>query len=180
MICSMKKHLALPLLLLPIMLWACTSGKNDKRKLLTGVWHANKLENKDMDSFFLNTQTYIDTIGKNSTDEVNKRVYGVTNMDSMRKILQSQYDSAKNMQMDAVKNTIFDFRADSTALLTFNGSIDSSTWTITPAGELVITELHPIEGESEHVTMEILGLTDKELKLRFAENGAYSTVTFNH
>ncbi len=168
-------------LFLFVLLAACTSNsKADKRKLLVGVWHASALENAEMDSFFINTQKYIDTIGSSGSAEVNKSVYGVTNMDSMRKVLQSQYDSAKSMQMDAVKNTVFDFRVDSTAYLTFNGSVDSSSWSINAGGELIITELHPMEGEAEHVTMEVLGLTEKELKLRFSENGAYSSVTFNH
>ena len=169
------KRTTILLLLLSLVLFAC---KRSKREMIVGKWHAYKLENPDMDSFFINSQAYIDTIGKGHDDATNIRLYGVANMDSMRHILQSQYDSAKAMQTAAVVNTIFNFRKDSVVVLSFNGSIDSSKWYFDTKGALVLDKLNGY-GPGDRITMEVVTLADTVLKLRFSENNSTSTVTFH-
>jgi hypothetical protein len=146
--------------------------------MIIGKWHAVKLENPDMDSFFIKSQIYIDTIGKGHDDSTNLRLYGVANMDSMRHILQAQYDSAKAMQYAAVTNTTFNFRKDSIVILSFNGSVDSSKWSFDKDGELVMADLNG-QNAGDKIKMEIVTLADTVLKLKFKENTSVSTVTFH-
>jgi len=169
------KRTTIFLVLLSVVFFAC---KRNKKEMLTGKWHAVKLENPDMDSFFMNSQKYIDTIGKGNDDSTNIKLYGVANMDSMRHILQQQYDSAKTMQMAAVTNTTFTFRKDSIVVLYFNGSVDSSRWYIDSKGALVLDKLNGY-GPGEKISMDIVTLSDTLLKLRFNENNSTSTVTFH-
>jgi hypothetical protein len=173
----MKRTIAL-FFLLTVVFFACkTRSSSDYKQKILGTWHAVRMENADMDSFFLNSQHYIDTVGKNNDDATNIRLYGVANMDSMRKILQLQYDSAKNMQNDAVVHTIFTFRPDNVAVLTFSGAVDSSKWGIDTSGKLVLSEMNP-NGPVETMSMDILMLNDTVMRLKMMENNTFSTVTF--
>lgn len=158
-------------------LFACKGRKGDENRII-GKWHAVKMENPDMDSFFVRSQKYIDTVGKGHDDATNIALYGVANMDSMRKVLQVQFDSAKLMQMNAVTTTIFTFRKDHVALLSFNGTLDSSKWNLDTTGKLVLAEMNPA-GPAATVKMELLSITDSMLVLRMQENGTFSTVTFH-
>ncbi len=169
----MKKTILLVLLCTAV-LYGC---KHDKKSLITGKWHAVTLENPEMDSFFANSQAYIDTVGKGHDAATNIALYGIANMDSMRQLLQMQYDSAKNMQLDAVKNTIFEFRKDSVAVLVFNGQTDSTKWYFDADGVLVMEDL--VGGTGDKVTMHVLELTERQMKLKFEENNSASTVTFH-
>jgi len=164
------------LLLLSGILFSC---KHDKKEMLVKTWHGVKLENPQMDSFFTESQMYLDTVGKGHDDASNMALYGVTNMDSLRHVMQQQLDSAKEMQMSAVKNTIFNFRKDSVVILTFSGNVDSSKWYFDTDGSLVLDELSPKQPGGDKVKMEVLALSDTVLKLKFAENGSSSTVTFH-
>ncbi len=92
--------------------------------------------------------------------------------------MQSQYDSAVTMQLEAVTNTVFDFRADSIAILSFAGSVDSGKWYFEKEGILVLEEMSG-DNAGEKVTMEIVSISDTALKLKFEENDAISTVTFH-
>ena len=165
------------LILSSISLFSCKQNKSSQHGNIIGMWHAIKLENPDMDSFFANSQVYIDTIGKSNDDMVNLAIYGVTNMDSMRKILQQQYDSAKAMQENAVLNTVFNFRKDSVVILSFNGATDSSRWYFDKGDTLVLDELNK-GNAGDRLKMQVITLSPTTLKLRFMENDAYSTVTF--
>ena len=168
------------LLLLSVTLFSCQGNKN---QLILGKWHAVKLENPSMDSFWNSSQAYIDTIGKNGDAATNMALYGATNMDSMRHLLQQQYDSAKSMQYNAVLNTTFNFRKDSVVILSFSGNVDSSKWYFSDKTEktIILDDLNGQKGATPDakVTMDILTLADTALKLRFQENGSASTVTFH-
>jgi hypothetical protein len=153
------------------------SCKRSRQETLIGSWHAVKLENPEMDSFFVKSQAFIDTMGKNGDAATNLQVYGVTNMDSLRQAMQHQFDSAKVMQQSSVLNTQFKFRKDSVAILAFNGNVDSAKWHI--EGNILVMEDMNKETEGQKLHMEILALTDTVMKLKFEENGASSTVTFN-
>ncbi len=169
------KRLVIYIALLALLVYGC---KGNKRNMLIGTWHAVKLENPEMDSFFKNSQGYIDTVGKNNNAATNIALYGVANMDSMRKFLQQQYDSTKAMQMDAVAHTTFKFRKDSVVELFFNGSIDSSKWYLDKDGALILNELNAQSAEDK-ARMEIVELSGDVLKLRFRENTSSSVVTFH-
>lgn len=170
---KMMRKAAICLLASVLLITSCKS----KRQMLVGSWHAVKLENPEMDNFFVNSQNYIDTIGKKNSDSLNMQIYGVTNMDSLRRVLQAQFDTAKAMQSGAVSNTIFRFRDDSIAILTFNGAVDTAKWYMDKQDKLVLDDLHP-ENKEARVNMEILKITDVVMKLRFREDSSFSTVTF--
>ena len=162
------------LLLLSLVLFSC---KRSKREMIIGKWQAVKLENQDIDSFFIKSQTFIDTMGKGHDDLTNMRIYGATNMDSIRHILQVQYDSAKAIQAASVTNTTFNFRKDSMLIISFSGNLDSSKWHFNDAGALVLDELNGY-GPGDKIKIEIITLADTVMKLKFIENNSISTVTF--
>jgi len=168
------KRVTICLLLLSLVVFSC---KRKKRDMLIGTWHAVKLENPDMDSFFINSQAYIDTVGKGHDAATNMQLYGVANMDSMRIILQRQYDSTKALQMNSVTNTVFKFRKDSVVILSFNGAVDSSKWYFDSDGALILDQLN--SGGGDKARLEIMALSDTALKLKFQENGSNSIVTFH-
>lgn len=182
-----------PVYLLFLLMLLC-SCKQDRKKLLTGKWHVVKFENNlqlivgkwnavqmanpELDSFFINGQNYIDTVGKKNDPATNIRLYGTANMDSMRIMLQKQFDSAKNMQNSGVTTTSFYFGDDGVAILSFHGTIDSSAWGIDSLGYLVFDDLNEAS-KGEKVRMEIIEVSDTVLKLKFRENNVYSIVTFH-
>ena len=171
------KYIVVTLAALAIITMSCTQKKTARDRLV-GRWHAIKLENPDMDSFFLQSKVFIDTVGKNNDAATNEKLYGVTNMDSMRQVMRRQYDSVKTTQYGAVNNTTYWFRKDSMAVITFAGSTDSSKWFFSDKGALVLEELIHY-GPGERINMEVVSLTDATLKLRFSEDGDTSVVTFN-
>ena len=169
------KKAVIYLFLVSFALYACNGNK---KQMLIGTWHAIKFDNPNIDSFYKHSQAYIDTVGKNNDDATNLRLYGVTNMDSVRKMLQGQFDSAKLLQMNAVLNTVFTFRKDSIVILSFNGGIDSSKWSIDNTGAIILTDLTE-GGAGDKLRMEIISSTDTALVLKFMEDSAYTTVTFH-
>jgi hypothetical protein len=157
-----------------MLLWACQQPTNSK---LRAKWRGVHLENRSLDSFFRETQHYLDTFGKGNSDDVNYALYGVSNVDSLRQILRAQHDSTQMLQQMAVKNTIFHFMTDSQAMISFNGLLDTSKWYVVHNNELVLIEqTGPDRGLV--TKMSILELTDNELKLRFEQENTFSTVTF--
>ena len=171
----MKTRSILFVVLMAMVLGACKRSKN---QMLLGSWHATKLENAQMDSFFVRSQLFIDTMGKNGNDATNLAIYGSTNIDSLRKMMQQQFDSVKVAQQGSLLNTAFKFRKDSVAVLSFNGVTDSARWRVEDS-MLVMEDLNK-ETRGDMLHMGILQLDDKIMKLRFQENGSASTVTFEH
>lgn len=155
---------------------ACTSNVRNR---VIGSWRADKVENASMDSFFQKSQIYIDTVGKNNDPQTNLKLYGVTNMDSVRRLLQQQFDSAKAMEENAVLNTVFQFRNDSIAVLSFNGNLDSSKWTVENNNAIIMQDLKGGTGDGDKVKMDILSLTDKLMKVKLIEDSESSIVTFH-
>ncbi len=164
-------------LFLIVFLFACKGGGQEK--LIEGKWYAVHLENPAMDSFFRKSQEYIDTMGKGHDDATNLQIYGVANMDSVRRAMQVQHDSAKQMQDDAVTRTIFTFMKGGIAEITMAGITDSCKWLLDNDNGLIFEELGA--GHNQAVSRyHIVELSENELKLRFYEEGDSSTVTFNH
>ena len=155
---------------------SCKSGLQDK---LTGSWHAIHLDNPVMDSFFEKSQKYIDTLG-NANDSIgNYKIYGVTNMDSVRKSMQLQHDSAKAMQSDAVLKTIIRFFKDGKAEITMAGRVDTCKWLTDSDNGLILEEIGA--GNNASVSRyHIVEINESQLKLRFFDEGDSSTVTFKH
>ncbi len=163
------------ILVLPLALFSC---KQNKRAVLSKTWHATELESKDMDSIMKQGQIFIDTVGKNTDAATNMNLYGTNNMDSLKHELQIQLDSVRVMQEGAVKSTVFEFRKDSVAILTFSGRTDSMKWHLDSDTGITLSPLGGI-GSLEEVKMGIISLNDTAMKLRFMENGTSSVVTFH-
>ena len=164
---------ALCLLILSLALCSC----KDNRQKLLGSWHSVKLENKDIDSFFIKSQLYIDTIGKNNDEATNIAVYGTANVDSLRKLMQVRYDSAKNIQARSVTNTIFTFRKDSILLISFNGNIDTCSWVMDSTNKIAVEDLNT-GGGREKMSWEIMALDENQLVLKIPEDSTFSKITF--
>ena len=153
------------------------SCKGDRKHLIARTWHVVKWENPYNDSFFTNAQAYIDTMGKGHDDATNIALYGVANMDSMRHILQAQYDSAKAIQTKAANETLFNFRKDGIAEVTIDGKVNTGKWIMDDANGLILEETgfgNPA-GISKY---NIVSLTEQQLVLRFYGENDSSTVTF--
>lgn len=154
------------------------SCKADKEELIAREWHAVKLDNPQMDSTIRDQEAFVDSFGKNTDAVANKELYGIENVDSMRTILKQQLQEFKLIQQNAVKNTWFHFRKDGIALMNFSGQNDSANWYFDDEGALMLDEMK-LKGFGNKLKMEILGLTEDSLKLRFTEDGLTSTVTFS-
>ena len=161
-------------LFLSIAFFSC---KNNKQKLV-GTWHSVRLENRDIDSFFMKSQLYIDTIGKNNDPTTNMDVYGTTNVDSLRKLMQAQFDSAKAIQMRSVTNTIFNFTKDSLLYISFNGNIDTCKWTLEGNSKVKVEDLNT-GGTGEKMTWDIVEVSDTDLVLKIPQDSSFSKVTFH-
>ena len=147
--------------------------------MLLGSWHGVKMEEPGMDSFFINSQHYIDTFGKNGSPESNMELYGVANMDSLRNILQLQLDSTKAVEQNAVTNTIFTFRQNGTIITSFSGNLDTGGWSLKDDKSLILQQL---TGKDSGMTQnaEIISIDKDELKLRFEQDHSFVNVTFHH
>jgi hypothetical protein len=152
--------------------------KQNKKNMLVGTWHAVDLQNPQMDLMLSEGQHFIDTVGSTTDAATNMDLYGTTNMDSFRKVARLKLDSVRDMQMQAVKGTMFQFRKDGIALLTFSGYPDSTKWYFDEEGKLVLDELQE-KGAGANLKMDVEELSDTVLKLRFTENDLNSVVTFH-
>lgn len=169
----MKKILLL--LGLPVLLFSC---KPSKKNMLLHTWHAVDLQNKQMDTILMQGQHFIDTIGQHTDAAANLATYGTNNLDSLKKQLQIQLDTVKTMQDAAVKNTVFEFRKDSVAILNFSGKVDSTKWYLDDEGNLMLDEMKE-KGAGDKLKMQILALSDTMLQLQFVEGNSNSVVTFH-
>ncbi len=161
------------IVVLALFLFSCKQTKTD---MVRGSWKGTKFENPDMQDFFKESQHYIDTLGSSKDARINWELYGVTNMDSLKKELQNQHDSAQSMQMNAVLKTIFNFKKDSVAIVSFNGSLDTSKWYLKGDTLVMIEMTGPEQGMNTQ--MQILSVSETEMKLKFEMDSSYSTVTF--
>ena len=164
------------LLLSVFMLLSC---KENKSKTILGEWHGTKWENPTADSFYEQSQLYIDTFGKNHTDQENIALYQYANVDSIRKELQVQHDSARLMQNNAVLGTVFDFQQDSMVYITFGAgaAMDTSKWYIDKDDNVVMEDMNTL-AKGNIAKLKILGLKKDELKLQIEDQGTRSSVTF--
>lgn len=159
---------------LPFVLTAC---KQSKEEMLSKKWQAISVDNKQQDAYFTEQEKFLDTFGKSTDAATNIAIYGFSNVDSARESLKAQLKDYRAMQQHAIENTIFDFDPKGTAIMNFSGQMDTVTWSINKEGKLELSEKAK-SNEASKITMDILGLTETELKLKFTDNGGTSTVTF--
>lgn len=171
----MKKLPAVIIILCALTLF---SFKADKKKMIIGKWRAAKMENSAMDSFFAMSEMYIDTIGKNNDAETNLQLYGTTNVDSLRMLMKSQLDSTFAQQKLALESTVFSFRKDGIAILSFGDNIDSCKWTMSEAGKITLQDLNNANKEDNNIIMNVLSLSEAMLKLELKEESTRSVITF--
>ena len=149
--------------------------------MLLGTWKGIKLENTTIDSFFIKSQHLIDTVGKKNTPDENYEFYGTSNIDSVRQVLQMQHDSAKVIEFNKVYKTIFQFKNNKMAYISFddNISIDTAKWNFDDEGSLILEDLSQ-SGERRLLRFSILDINDTIMQLKIIENNDSSKITFRH
>ncbi len=175
----LKSSYGVCLLGLSVLLFSC---KDEKQQKLLGKWQSEKIENRSKDEFFSSSRTFIDTMGKGNTEEVNIQLYGVANVDSLRTILNKQFDSAFAVQQAIDTQSIFTFNEDGSMLLRFPGREETGKWTIDKTGRLILDETNEL-GQTERVNVELTSVNEQKLVLTFVrktEQGDMDTskVTF--
>lgn len=162
---AQMKHIRL--ITLPLALLAFISScRHRTEKMILGKWRSVKVENRDKDNFFRSSRQFIDTMGRNNTDSMNMEIYGVINIDSLRRELQTQFDSAYAAQMAIDTSSIFVFGKDSNVSFTFPGKSETGKWYIDPRGKLVLDETNEM-GQTEQLKIDVSLITDNEMKLTF-------------
>jgi len=168
------KQLIIPVLLAATLLSACG---NSKEKMLTGKWQAVKLDNAELEKQIEESRRVMDTIGSHTTPEMNRQLYGESNIDSLKAMISAQIDESKLMQQYFLDHTSFEFRKDKVAVLVFGGEPDSANWYFDDEGALVLDDMK-LKGSGDKTKMEVVSLTDSTLQLRYTENGITSVASF--
>ncbi len=141
-------------------------------------WEAVRVENKEIDDFYLKTQLFIDTFGRNNDAATNLKLYKTTNVDSLRKATQANFDEAKNDRQRALISTFLTFNPDNTVYLSFSGAMDTSKWILGADNVLILEDMN-VGMNHEKITWEVLELTDTSLVVKMKEDTTYSKVTFH-
>jgi hypothetical protein len=164
------------LLLLPLflLLFSC---KREPKDILTNRWSAVHIDNPELDQMMKEQEMFIDTFGKSSDPLTNERMYGVKNIDSMRRSLKAQLDTTRMIQEKMMQRTTFDFRSNNLALLNFGQGIDSAVWTL--QDHALILDEKALKGKGGMVRMDILELSDTLLVLKYTEKGIATTARFH-
>ena len=155
-------------LLLLLISAALSSCHNDKARKMLGNWRSVRVVNHDRDHFFSRSRLFLDTMGKGNTDAVNRAIYGVVNMDSLRRELRIQFDSAFAAQMSIDTQSEIVFNADSTVIFKFPGKTEKGTWFINDEGVLELDETNEL-GYTEHLSIEIATINNNEMTLTFVK-----------
>lgn len=167
-----KKHLLL--LIAPMLLFSC---KPSKKELITRKWQAVGVQSGMLDNEIKEERHFIDTIGTTTSPAQNLELYGVSNMDSMRKLMHKSLDSTIASQEETIKNTWLLFDKNGTVVTHFGAEPDTVAWYFDDDGALMLDEMKH-KGAGSKIKMNVLKLTDKELQLQFEENGFSSTASF--
>jgi hypothetical protein len=153
--------------LLPVFLISCLySCKENKNEYLIGKWRSVKIENRDKDDFFRNSKEFIDTMGNSNDAAANIEMYGVSNIDSLRRELRIQFDSAYAAQLGIDTQSVFTFKYDSIVIFSFPGKAEQGKWHVDTEGKLVLDEINDL-GETEHLSVDINKIDDNTMKLTF-------------
>lgn len=165
------------LLVLSVCLFMAACSR-DKKEMLVNRWKATHMENPQLEQMMKEQAEFIDTLGKSNDPATNERLYGVKNIDSMRRALKMQLDTTRMVQDQMMQKTTFDFRSNNIAILNFGQGVDSAIWSLDKDGILILDE-KPLKNTGGMVKMEILELSDTSLKLKYTEKGIATTATFH-
>lgn len=164
------------ILILLVVLFIASCDTLDKKSSLEGKWQAVDLDNPQLTALMGEQRNFLDTFGTHTTEEQNIELYKSSNVDSIRAVLLKEMDTYMSMQKEVINGTVFEFKKDGTAILNFNGDVDTSKWFIDDAGRLQLTDMK--KQNAPDVEMEVLSLNDTSLKLKLLGQGANSTVIF--
>ncbi len=155
-------------LLLLLFTASLSSCRNDESGKMLGKWRSVRVVNHDRDHFFSRSRLFLDTMGKGNTDAVNRAIYGVVNMDSLRRELRIQFDSAFAAQMNIDTQSEIVFNADSSVIFNFPGKTEKGTWFLDKDNMLDILETNEL-GYTEHVRIKVARIDKNEMTLTFVK-----------
>jgi hypothetical protein len=161
-----------------LLVFVFASCQQSKETIIAKKWSAISVEDPKQDEMLKEQELFIDTFGKNNDAATNIKEYGFSNVDSARESLKAEYSDYKKMQEHAIENTWFDFNKNGLVIMNFSGQRDSANWYFDKEGKLILDE-PKLKGKGNIIKMDIISITDTLLKLKFAENGGMSTVTFH-
>jgi len=174
----MNHKLSLLSVIVFIGLFSVSSCKPSKEKMILGKWQAINMESPKLDQQIADTKNYIDTIGKSTTPAQNLELYGVSNMDSMRLLMQQQLDMTLAEQKRMIDETWIEFMKKGIVATNFGApQPDTINWYFDDDGALMLDEMK-MKGTGSKIKMDIIKLEKDTLKLSFSENGFESTATF--
>lgn len=159
------------LLAITVLLFSCNS-KDDK---IIRKWQANSVTDTYADSLIRLQQYFIDTVGKTSDSLANAMRYG--NLDSLKAVLQQELDVHTGRQHEIIRNTWFNFMADSVAFISFGGSgTDTCTWYVANKTDLILID-RKTGFQGNAIKMNIAELSDTSLKLTIKQPETERTIT---
>jgi hypothetical protein len=159
-----------------LMLFSC--GKKSTKDKLIGKWRGVLQENPEMEMMHKQGLAFLDTVGKNTTPEQNKELYGTDDITAFKEREMRAMDSFIKSQDAYTKATVIEFRKDGIAVFNFNGDVDSANWYMDDEGALIFDEMK-LKGSGEKLTMQIDHISDTALKLKFNEQDFMGAVTFH-
>lgn len=160
-----------------LLLVVFASCQQSKETMLAKKWNAVSVDDPKQDEMLKEQEIFIDTFGKNNDAATNLKEYGFSNVDSARESLRAEYVDYKKMQEHAIENTWFDFNKNGIVIMNFSGQKDSANWYFDKENKLILDE-PKLKGKGNIIKMEVITIADTLLKLKFAENGGTSTVSF--
>lgn len=163
------------LLFLVLLFAAC---KRDRKDLLTRKWQETGSENPQLEEVMQSQQAFIDTMGQHTTPAQNAEIYGASDIDSFKQSLQANLDSFRKMQERNVAATQFDFRENGILYMHTELGTDSVAWKLDEDGTTLLLDGQKTNGAGPQLQMEIVRLSDTELKLKYAEQNSFRSATF--
>ncbi len=154
-----------------------TSCKQKREDIIARKWQEVAMTNAQMDEVMRSQKAFIDTVGMHTTTAENMRDYGVTNVDSFKRLLQMNMDSFSAAQKRAIDATIFDFRPGGIVYMHTDGGLDSAAWSFEEDGMLLLDE-QKLAGVGTQLHVEVITLTDTVMNLKFMENNSSSNAIF--
>jgi hypothetical protein len=154
------------------------SCKGDKKEVIVNNWRAFNIENPELEAMMQEQELFIDTFGRNTDARTNERLYGVQNIDSMRKALKAQFDTTRMIQKSAMRTTTLRFREDGIAFLNFGKQPDTTRWYFDDKGALIMDK-KMFSGSGGVLKMDVVMLSDTLLKLKYTENGVATIASFH-
>lgn len=163
-----------PVFLCVLLMASCKKGRED---LIARKWQEVSVSNAQLDEVMKSQQAFIDTVGKSTDATTNMQDYGVTNIDSFKRMMQQNLDSFTALQKRSVAATQFDFRKEGVVYLRTEEGVDSAAWSFDEDGTLLLDE-QKLKGAGSQLHVEVVSLTDTMMNLKFMENNSTSNAIF--